>query len=113
MNSDCGAGTILVLSAHEDRAADAVIGELQERAASFVRMDTGDFPIRSQLGATFSPDDFQGWLRSGDVRSDYGSLEYRQVDLPAGSWWPRHGSCSVSASASARLISSSRPRTNG
>lgn len=75
MNSDCGAGTILVLSAHEDRTADAVIGELQERAASVVRMDAGDFPIRSQLGATFSPDDFQGWLRSGDVHVDLGAVQ--------------------------------------
>ncbi|MGH3812003.1 MAG: ATP-grasp ribosomal peptide maturase [Pseudonocardiaceae bacterium] len=75
MNSNPDAGTVLVLSAHEDLTADAVIGELHERSASVVRIDTGDFPIRCQLAATFSVDGFQGCLRSEDIELDLTTVQ--------------------------------------
>lgn len=81
MKSHRRAGTVLVLSAHEDLTADAVISELNRRGASVVRMDTGDFPIRSQLAATISATGVAGRLRAHDVEVDLdsvGSIYYRR-----------------------------------
>ncbi|MGH3913152.1 MAG: ATP-grasp ribosomal peptide maturase [Pseudonocardiaceae bacterium] len=75
MNSQRHAEIVLVLSAHEDLTADAVIGELHHRAASVARMDTGDFPIRSQLAATFSVDGLQGRLRTADIEVDLAAVQ--------------------------------------
>lgn len=73
--------TVLVLTADEDSTADAVIGELNRRGASVARMDTGDFPIRSQLAATISATGMEGRLRANDVEVDLaaiGSIYYRR-----------------------------------
>lgn len=64
MSSPSGPGTVLVLTAHEDLTADAVISELNRRGASVARMDTGDFPIRCQLAATISTAGVAGRLRT-------------------------------------------------
>ncbi|MGH3926030.1 MAG: MvdC/MvdD family ATP grasp protein, partial [Pseudonocardiaceae bacterium] len=75
MNSRRVAGTVLVLSAHEDRTADAVIDELSLRAATVVRMDTGDFPVRSQLDATFSAEGLRGRLRAEGTEVDLAAVD--------------------------------------
>ncbi len=75
MKSPSGSRTVLVLSAHEDLTADAVISELNRRGASVARMDTGDFPIRSQLAATISATGVAGRLRAHDVEVDLDSVE--------------------------------------
>ncbi len=90
MTSPNGSGTVLVLTAHEDLTADAVIEELNRRGASVARIDTGDFPIQSRLAATISASGVKGQLNAGDVKVDLGSLEsiyYRRptrFTLPAG-----------------------------
>lgn len=81
MKSRRGAGTVLVLSAHEDPTADAVIDELNRRAATVVRMDTGDFPARCQLDATFSTAGLRGRLRTEDAEVNLAavhSIYYRR-----------------------------------
>lgn len=81
MNSRPDAGTVLVLSAHADRTADVVVSELHQRAVTVVRMDTGDFPVRSQLDATFSTAGFCGRLRVDGAEVDLAtvhSIYYRR-----------------------------------
>ncbi|MGH3800666.1 MAG: MvdC/MvdD family ATP grasp protein, partial [Pseudonocardiaceae bacterium] len=75
MNAPSGSRAVLVLTAHEDLTADAVISELNRRGASVARMDTGDFPIRSQLAATISATGVEGRLRVNGVEMDLGSVE--------------------------------------
>ncbi|MGH3905685.1 MAG: ATP-grasp ribosomal peptide maturase [Pseudonocardiaceae bacterium] len=75
MNSRQGAGTVLVLSGHDDLTADAVIGELHQRAATVVRMDTGDFPIRSQLAAILSVEGLNGRLRTESIDVDLDTVQ--------------------------------------
>jgi ATP-grasp ribosomal peptide maturase len=73
--------TVLVLTAHEDPTADAVIGELNRREANVVRMDTGDFPMQSQLAATISMKGLQGRLRAESIGVDLNtvrSIYYRR-----------------------------------
>lgn len=74
MNSQRDTGTVLVLSAHEDPTADAVISELHRRAASVERMDTGDFPLQSKLTATYSAEGFQGRIRCQNTQVDLSSV---------------------------------------
>lgn len=68
-------GTILVLTAHEDLTADAVIDELNRCGASVVRMDTGDFPIRSKLAATISAKGLQGRLWAEEIEVDLDTVQ--------------------------------------
>lgn len=81
MRSPNGSGTVLVLTAHDDLTADAVVEELDRRGASVARMDTGDFPTRSRLAATISATGMEGRLRAHDVEVDLdciGSIYYRR-----------------------------------
>ncbi|MFY9808727.1 MAG: ATP-grasp ribosomal peptide maturase [Pseudonocardiaceae bacterium] len=64
-----------MLTAHEDRTTDAVISELNQRGASIARIDTGDFPIRSQLAATISATGVEGRLRAPDVEVGLSSVQ--------------------------------------
>jgi ATP-grasp ribosomal peptide maturase len=74
MKSHRRGGTVLVLSAHEDLTVDSVISELNRRGARVARMDTGDFPIRSQLAATISATGVEGRLWTSEVEVDLGSV---------------------------------------
>ena len=73
MTSHRRSGTVLILTAPEDVTADAVIGELNRQGANVVRMDTGDFPMRSRLAATISTDGFQG--RAEDIGVDLDTVQ--------------------------------------
>ncbi len=75
MKFHSGSKTVLVLTAHEDRTTDAVMSELNRRGASIARIDTGDFPIRSQLAATISATGPEGLLRTPDVEVDLSSVK--------------------------------------
>jgi ATP-grasp ribosomal peptide maturase len=74
MKSPSEPETVLVLTAREDPTVDAVIKELNQRGANIARMDTGDFPIRSQLAATITATGMKGRLRATDVDVDLGSV---------------------------------------
>lgn len=66
---------ILILTAPEDITADAVIRELNRQGANVVRMDTGDFPMRSRLSATISTSGFQGRLRAEGIEVDLDTVQ--------------------------------------
>ncbi|MGH3939999.1 MAG: ATP-grasp ribosomal peptide maturase [Pseudonocardiaceae bacterium] len=68
-------GTILVLTAHEDLTADAVVDELNKCEARVVRMDMGDFPIQSKLAATISANGLQGRLWAENVEIDLDAVQ--------------------------------------
>lgn len=75
MKSPSESETVLVLTAREDPTADAVIKELNRPGVNVARIDTGDFPIHSQLAATISATGVQGRLRANDVEVDLSSVK--------------------------------------
>ncbi|WP_018350926.1 ATP-grasp ribosomal peptide maturase [Longispora albida] len=75
------ANTILVLTAHDDSTADAVVYALRKRAARVVCMDTGDFPRHLYLAASTGEAGWQGVLYGDDVTvnlGEIGSVYYRR-----------------------------------
>ncbi|MGW2543671.1 ATP-grasp ribosomal peptide maturase [Kitasatospora sp. NPDC001574] len=70
--------TVLVLTNDQDPTADLVVAELNERAIPVVRMDPGDFPLRSSLSVTLTDGQWSGRVRGqrrdvsfADVRAVY------------------------------------------
>lgn len=73
VESDTGAGTVLVLTEPGDTTADLVIKELEHRATRVFRADTGDFPHSLSVSAWFDG----SW--NGEIHSQDGSVDLRDI----------------------------------
>ncbi len=67
-------GTVLVVTAHRDLTADVVVEALKRRGASIAQIDTGDFPIQSQLAAAISARGIEGQFKAANVEVDFSSV---------------------------------------
>lgn len=94
-----------MLTAQEDLTADAVIAELDRCGAEVRRMDTGDFPIRSQLSASISTSGWRGRLTAQGVEVDLEEVRSVYYRRPTRFTFPEglSGADAVFAATEARL----------